>query len=185
MARASRRALDAGSAPGRVHHGLAAARAQIGGKEGLLQLVQGGLVDRGPVRRVSIFSIRLSRSCAGHPGVGKRKPGACRGRLGGHLRGRLHPDRDHLGDAFFLHGDPVEEIRRLHGALVVSDGDELGLVSAIFFEEACEALHVGVVERGVHFVQDAEGAGVARKERQRSEEGRQGALRRRKAAKAP
>src|SRR5687767_5395233 len=40
----------------------------------------------------------------------------------------IEADGDALGDALFLHGDAVEDVGDLHGALRVGDDDELGLV---------------------------------------------------------
>ena len=67
-------------------------------------------------------------------------------------------DADNLADAFLLHGHPIEHVGHGDGALVVGDDDELRVG-----EEALQHTHklvdIGFVERGVQFVQNAEGAG--------------------------
>ncbi len=66
---------------------------------------------------------------------------------------------DDLADAGFLHGDAVHDVGLFHGALLVGDDDELGVVAHLG-DEAGEAAYVGFVERGVDLVEDAEGCGL-------------------------
>jgi len=54
---------------------------------------------------------------------------------------------------------PIERVGHFHGAFVVRDGDELG-AAAHLTDEAGEARHVRLVERGVDLVKHAEGAGL-------------------------
>ena len=66
---------------------------------------------------------------------------------------------EQFGDAVLLHGDAVEDIGGLHGAAAVGDDDELGLVAhpAQILRKADD---VGVIQRGLDLVEDAEGRGV-------------------------
>src|SRR5580704_4387066 len=74
------------------------------------------------------------------------------------LGGGFFPaDRDQLGDAGLLHGYAVEDRAHFHGFAVVGYYDELSL-RAHFLEHFVEAAYVGFVQRGVHFVQNAERA---------------------------
>src|SRR5947209_8043720 len=68
------------------------------------------------------------------------------------------PDADDSGDARFLHGYTVDGVRGLHGARVVRDHDELGAPLELV-QEGGEAAHVGVIQRRIHLVEQAEGAG--------------------------
>ena len=69
-----------------------------------------------------------------------------------------HADADGFGDAELLHGDAVDDIGAVHGALVVGDDDELA-VGDEFVQHLEEAGDVRFVEGGVELVQHAEGAG--------------------------
>src|SRR5439155_10346002 len=71
----------------------------------------------------------------------------------------LEAQRQDLGDARLFHGDAVQQVGRLHALAVVRDEDELGLVAQLL-QKAREALHVGLVERRVDLVQDAERRGA-------------------------
>ncbi len=68
-------------------------------------------------------------------------------------------DADDLGDAGLLHGDAVDDVGLGHGALAVGDDDELGGLAHVG-DELGEAADVGLVERGVDFVEHAEGRGL-------------------------
>ena len=70
---------------------------------------------------------------------------------------KLHGDE--AGDAGFAHGDADELVAGLHGAFAVGDDDELGLCRHVT-QEVAEAANVRVIQRRVHFVQEAEGGGV-------------------------
>ena len=67
----------------------------------------------------------------------------------------LQPHRNDLRHPRLLHGHAVEQIGALHGAAVVGDHDELGVLGH-GLDEIGEPLDVGVVERGVDLVEDAE-----------------------------
>lgn len=58
-----------------------------------------------------------------------------------------------------IHGDAKEDVGGFHGLAVVSDDDELRLGAEVF-EDGSEAAGIGVVEGGVNFVEDDEGAGI-------------------------
>src|SRR5471032_2241382 len=64
-------------------------------------------------------------------------------------------DADRLADARLFHGDAVERVGDFHGALVVGDDDELG-GAAHLAHHLVVAADVGLVERGVDFVEKAE-----------------------------
>ncbi len=89
------------------------------------------------------------------------------------LRG--HHDRDGAGDARFLHGDAVEKLRRLHRPPVVRDQDELRL-GGHHLQESAEADHVGFVEGGVHFVEQAERRRGVLEDGEEEGDGREGLL---------
>jgi len=76
----------------------------------------------------------------------------------------LHADQ--FRDAGFLHGHPVQRLSGFHGALGVGDHDELGLRRHLF-QQSGEPLDVGLIERRVHFVQNAERAGNIPEDRHR------------------
>ena len=64
-----------------------------------------------------------------------------------------------------------------HGDIVVGDDQEAGLSRAgHFIEQIAEALHIGVVQRRVHFVQQAEGAGLGEEDAEEEREGDERAL---------
>ena len=66
---------------------------------------------------------------------------------------------EQFGDAVLLHGDAVEDVGGLHGAAAVGDDDELGLV-AHPAQVLREADDIGIIQRGLDLVEDAEGRGV-------------------------
>src|SRR5437763_1331177 len=70
-----------------------------------------------------------------------------------HLR-EIHAHQP--GAPRFLHGHAVEHIGGFHRAAAVGDDDELGVAGHVA-DQAHEALVVDLVERGVDFVEDAEG----------------------------
>ena len=71
--------------------------------------------------------------------------------------GLLESNRDQFRDAGFLHGDAVQALGGLHGALGVRDHDELSLIGHLL-QQPREAFDVRLIERRVDFVQNAEGA---------------------------
>src|SRR5580765_3528599 len=85
--------------------------------------------------------------------------GCCgRGGLAMSWRRRLFAfpaDADDFGDAWFLHGDAVENAAGFHRFAIVSDDDELRL-RAHFADQASEAPDIGLIERSIDFVQDTE-----------------------------
>ena len=84
----------------------------------------------------------------------------------------LRLDRDNLTGAIGLHTDAVERLRRLDGAAVVGDEDELRLV-AQFGQQVAEASDVGLVQRGVDLVEHAEGGRGHLEQREDERRGRQ------------
>src|SRR5437868_1443709 len=81
---------------------------------------------------------------------------------GGVARGRarlLPIHRNKFRNAGLLHSYAVKDRGPLHGAPIVRDHDELS-VSAHVRDHLNEAAHVGLVQRRVHLVQDAERAGL-------------------------
>src|SRR3981189_763201 len=86
---------------------------------------------------------------------GWEAPASSRRRRG--LLRQLH--RDDLGDAGLLHGDAVERVGHLHGALVVRDHDELRSAAHLAHHLVVPA-HVCLVEGGIHLVEEAEGSGL-------------------------
>ncbi len=70
----------------------------------------------------------------------------------------MHPDRDQFGNAGLLHGHSVEGVSHLHGPLAVGDEQKLGL-PAHGLDLLGVASQVDVVQRSIHFVQDAKWLG--------------------------
>src|SRR5262247_189799 len=81
-------------------------------------------------------------------------------------------------DARFLHSHAIDGVRRLHRSGVVCDNDELRLVLELR-QQAHITPGVGVVERGVHLVQQAERAGLGEEDREQQRYRDQRALSRR------
>ena len=54
--------------------------------------------------------------------------------LAGALCDLVELDADAFGDAAFLHGDAVERVAALHGALVVGDDDEVAEIEALIVQ---------------------------------------------------
>src|ERR1700687_2565867 len=81
--------------------------------------------------------------------------GMVRSRKGGESRRRrssMHRDGDDLGNSRLLHRHAVEHIGGLHGAFVVRDDDELGVL-AHFAHETGKASDVCIVQWRVHLVE--------------------------------
>ena len=72
--------------------------------------------------------------------------------------------------ATLRHRDAVQLMARLHGAFVVGNDDEVALIQE-GHQRLAEALHVGFIERGVHFVEDAEGARLGLEDRHHQRNG--------------
>ena len=70
-----------------------------------------------------------------------------------------------MGDARLGHGHTDQLLGELHGDLVVRDEEELRLARHLAHEVA-EALGVGIVERRVDLVEQAEGRGIELEERE-------------------
>ena len=83
--------------------------------------------------------------------VARNRSGHCSDRLF-HFR-QIH--RHDLRDTGLDHGDTVHDVGGGHGALVVRDDDELRVLGELT-DDVVELVDVGVVERRVHFVKDAE-----------------------------
>src|SRR5579864_6377153 len=71
---------------------------------------------------------------------------------------RPKPHRNQLRYPRFLHGHAIQHGSDAHGFLAVGDEHKLRL-DAHFFDQVGKAADVGLVQRGVHLVQDAERAG--------------------------
>src|SRR5204863_4256823 len=84
----------------------------------------------------------------------RSRPG-CPGRGRSSRRLRQLPGDD-LRDAVVAHRDAVEDVSRLHRALLVRDDDELGALR-VAAQQAEEAVDVEVVERRLDLVEDVEG----------------------------
>ena len=75
--------------------------------------------------------------------------------------GRLQVDRDQPRNATFLHGNTEKAVHPGHRYRVMGDDDEPGFRAGThLFEKAAEAIDVGVIQRGVHLVQHADGGGA-------------------------
>ena len=68
-------------------------------------------------------------------------------------------DGDDARDAFFLHGYADQLFGHFHGQAVVGDVEKLGL-RAHLFDQIAKTGGVGVIERGIDFVQKAKRCGV-------------------------
>src|SRR5262249_17519052 len=66
--------------------------------------------------------------------------------------------------------DAVERVGGLHAALVVRDDNELRRVRELL-EEPREAAHVGLVERRIHLVEEAERRGLVAEDREEERDG--------------
>ena len=84
-------------------------------------------------------------------------------------------DGDQLRNAGFLHGDPVHRLSRLHGLLGVGDHDELGILRHLL-QKPGQTQDIGLIERGIDFVEHAEGAGLVAEDRHQKGKGCQGFL---------
>lgn len=88
-------------------------------------------------------------------------------------------DRDDLAGAVCSHADPVYCLGRLHRPAVMRDDDELRVLGQLS-QDTSEAVYVGFVQHGVHFVQNTEGWRRDFKQREDERGGGQGALTARK-----
>ncbi len=79
--------------------------------------------------------------------------------------------REHLGDAVAAHRDAVEPVGGLHRALLVGDHDELRAIG-VAAQQRQEAIEVEVVERRLDLVEDVEGAGPRKEDREQEGERR-------------
>ena len=79
-----------------------------------------------------------------------------------------------LRHAALCHGDAEEAVHAGHGDRIMGDGDEarVGLLAHLF-EEIAEAFDIVVVERGVHFVQHADGRRIGEEHREDERHGGQ------------
>ncbi len=68
---------------------------------------------------------------------------------------RVELDCHQLAAALLLHADTVEDLGDLDGSLVVGDQQELGALGQLL-HDLVEAPDVGVVQGGVHLVQQKE-----------------------------
>lgn len=88
------------------------------------------------------------------------------------LEGLVELLADDLGDAVALHGDAEQHVSHLHGAALVGDHDELGLVAQAV-DIGRQTAQIRVVECRLHLVQDVERRGSdavdREQERQRRE----------------
>ena len=71
---------------------------------------------------------------------------------------------DLFADALRLHRDAVEHVRDAHRALGVRDDDKLRIGLELLHDQV-ETLVVGLVQGGVHFVEEAERRGLAAEDR--------------------
>ncbi len=95
------------------------------------------------------------------------------GVAGAVIGGEAHADG--FGNAEFFHGHAVHHVGAGHGALGVGDDDELAVVDETI-EHFDKAVDVRFVERGVEFVEHAEGAGLDHVDREQEGDGGHRAL---------
>ena len=62
---------------------------------------------------------------------------------------------EQFGDTVLLHGDTIQHVGGLHGAPAVGDDDELRLI-AHPAQVLGKPAHVGVIQRGLDLVQNAD-----------------------------
>ena len=67
-----------------------------------------------------------------------------------------HSDRHNFRNPRLSHGYPIEDFGGLHGLLVVGHQHELRY-PAHLFDHVVETIDVGIVQRSIDFVQEAEG----------------------------
>ena len=89
--------------------------------------------------------------------------------------GALQPLRDHRGDTVAAHGDAVQRVADLHGALLVRDDEQLGVLPELLVDLEQPA-EVGVVERRLDLVEDVERRGAGLEERDEERHRHQGPL---------
>ena len=137
----------------------------------------GRLVEVGVDRRVEQLVVgRVVEVAVGVVVAPAGRGGAPRdvvGRAGGAGVGRGHSGRlsasrrplaDHGRDAVAAHRDAVERVADLHGALLVGDHEQLGVLAQLLVDLQ-QAAEVGVVERGLDLVEDVERRGPGLEER--------------------
>src|SRR5258706_2890931 len=123
--------------------------------------------------------------CAASPAGRNRSQNKRRTKTGkgeeGRGTGDLHwfhltePHADNGRHARFLHRHAVHSVRRLHRPGIVRDDDELRLVLELG-QEPHIAPDIGVIERRVDFVEQAERARFGEEDREQQRHGDQGAL---------
>src|SRR3990170_3838076 len=80
--------------------------------------------------------------------------------------------RNHLGDARFFHGDPVQYVGELHRPLVVRDEEEL-VIGRHLPDDRVEPVDVGVVQGSIRLVEQAERGGFDKEDREDEADGGQ------------
>src|SRR3990170_981422 len=80
--------------------------------------------------------------------------------------------RNHLGDARFFHGDPVQYVGELHRPLVVRDEKEL-VIRRHLPDDRVEPVDVGVVQGSIRLVEQAERGGFDKEDREDEADGGQ------------
>src|SRR5579864_2742803 len=83
--------------------------------------------------------------------------------------------RKHVGNARGIHADTVHGVGLVHRRSIVSDDDEL-YPSGELGQQVCEALHVGLVQRRIHFVEHTERGRVDFQQPEQERDDRQRAL---------
>ena len=78
---------------------------------------------------------------------------------------------EQFGDTVLLHGDTIQHVGGLHGAPAVRDDDELRLI-AHPAQVLGKPAHVGVIQRGLDLVQNAERSRVDGQNRKVDADGR-------------
>ena len=91
----------------------------------------------------------------------------------GRLAGLVEVNGNCFGDTLLFHGYAVEGVGESHGFLIVGDDDELR-VDGHFLEHFLETDYVGLVQRGIYFIEQAEGAGSDFKYREHQGDGGHG-----------
>ena len=79
---------------------------------------------------------------------------------------------EQFGDTVLLHGDTIQHVGGLHGAPAVGDDDELRLI-AHPAQVLGKPAHVGVIQRGLDLVQNAERSRVDGQNRKVDADGHQ------------
>ena len=121
--------------------------AKLGGKTSLFVIVDVGRLENHIIQKPSAYGGGLFSSTVSDPLTSRFSQNIF-----------FNPYRDQLRDAFFGHRHAVQGVGGGHRDLVVGDDDKLRRLRELF-EHSHEAADIGVVERRVDFVEDAEGAG--------------------------